>query len=161
MKKRILAIMLMLLFAVSVFALASCGGGGSDAPAPDNRPEIEGVTFNGATYTYDGTEKSIEVSGLPEGATVTYTTSNKATNAGSYAVNATVKLEGHKDLTVTATLVIEPKEIDIEWGDLGPFASVGEEPEIEYTVVGALDGDEVNANISFGDCDFTEAGEPD
>ena len=33
--------------------------------------EIEGVTFEGDTFTYDGTTKSIEVNGLPEGASVT------------------------------------------------------------------------------------------
>ena len=65
----------------------ACGGGGEDNP-PASSPtssgssssvsestdkEITGVTFAGAEYDYDGTEKRIEVSGLPTGVTVSYT----------------------------------------------------------------------------------------
>jgi hypothetical protein len=47
--------------------------------------EFTGVKFEGATYTYDGTEHALAISGitLPAGVSVTYT-ANKATAAGVY-----------------------------------------------------------------------------
>ncbi|WP_286761837.1 hypothetical protein, partial [Salegentibacter sp. UBA1130] len=45
--------------------------------------EIEGVTFESETFTYDGTSKDIFITGLPEGATVKYE-NNRQTNAGTY-----------------------------------------------------------------------------
>jgi hypothetical protein len=50
--------------------------------------DMSGVSFEDATYTYDGTEKTIAVTGtLPSGVTVSYTT-NKMTNAGTLTVTA-------------------------------------------------------------------------
>ena len=56
-------------------------------PKSDSQePEITGVTLSNAEYTYDGTEKSVSISGtLPYGATVSYT-NEKATDAGTYNV---------------------------------------------------------------------------
>ena len=94
MKKRsIIALILMLL----CFALAftSCGGtsndpsdgtengttenggtenGGSESDGSESADaEITGITFAGAEFTYDGTEKSIAIAGtLPEGVSVAY-----------------------------------------------------------------------------------------
>ena len=43
---------------------------------------IDGVTFENVETTYDGTEKTIAVSNLPDGATVVYDKANTYTNAG-------------------------------------------------------------------------------
>ena len=72
---------------------------------------IEGVTFDGATFTYDGTEKKIEVVGLPEGASVDYSPSNAQTDAGVYEITATITKENFETKTLTATLTINKKEM--------------------------------------------------
>lgn len=71
---------------------------------------ITGVTFNSSTYTFDGEEKEIVVSGLPEGASVVYS-NNKGTNAGTYKAVATVSKENYKDLVLMTDLVISKIEI--------------------------------------------------
>ncbi|MCI2069023.1 MAG: MBG domain-containing protein [Bacilli bacterium] len=51
--------------------------------------DMSGVSFNDASYTYDGTEKTLTITGaLPDGVTVSYT-ANKMTNAGTLTVTAT------------------------------------------------------------------------
>ena len=74
---------------------------------------FEGVTFEDATYTYDGREKSIEVNGVPDGATVKYNVSNSYTNAGTYPIEATISKEGYKTLVLTATLTINKATYDM------------------------------------------------
>src|SRR5699024_3891192 len=68
---------------------------------------ITGITFADGTFTYDGTPKSLQISGnLPVGTSVSYTNNGK-TDAGQYTVTA--NLEGgnnYKDTTLTATLTI-------------------------------------------------------
>ncbi|WP_211161588.1 MBG domain-containing protein, partial [Flavobacterium solisilvae] len=67
---------------------------------------ITGVTFSNGTFTYDGTAHSIFVSGLPTGATVTYT-GNAQTNAGVYTVDALVQMPNYNDLQLSATMTID------------------------------------------------------
>ena len=74
---------------------------------------FEGVTFEDATYIYDGREKSIEVNGVPDGATVKYNVSNSYTNAGVYPIEATISKEGYKTLVLTATLTIDKATYDM------------------------------------------------
>ena len=53
---------------------------------------VTGLTFADATYTYDGTEKKIEVQGnIPTGVDVVYT-NNVKTNVGSYLAVATFEV---------------------------------------------------------------------
>ena len=66
---------------------------------------ISGIALRDSAFTYDGTPKSLAVSGLPQGATVTYTGNGKI-NAGTYTVTAIVKRENYRDSTLTATLTI-------------------------------------------------------
>ncbi|WP_286761836.1 T9SS type A sorting domain-containing protein, partial [Salegentibacter sp. UBA1130] len=81
--------------------------------------EIAGVSFDGEFefFTYDGSEHSIFVTGLPEGATVAYN-NNTHTNAGTYTVTATVSLEGYEDLVLTTNLVIKKAEQEISFNEL-------------------------------------------
>lgn len=67
--------------------------------------DMAGVVFMDKTVTYDGFSHSIEVVGLPSGASVSYTGGDKA-EAGEYLVAATVRKEGYKTLTLEATLTI-------------------------------------------------------
>ena len=69
--------------------------------------QFAGLSFEGATVTYDGQPHSISVAGeLPAGATVDYGTGNEFTNAGTYEITATVHCEGYVDATYQATLTI-------------------------------------------------------
>ena len=50
--------------------------------------DMSGVTFNGASYVYDGEEHSLSIEGtLPDGVSVMYLNNNKV-NAGTYEVVA-------------------------------------------------------------------------
>lgn len=76
-----------------------------------DKADITGITFEGATAVYDGTEKEIVISGqLPEGVTVAYS-SNKATDAGTYNATATLSGKYYKDKALSATLTINKAEI--------------------------------------------------
>lgn len=74
---------------------------------------IDGVTFEDVETTYDGTEKTLAVSNLPNGASVTYDKANTYTNAGEYTVTATISQENHEDLQLTATLTINKATYDM------------------------------------------------
>ncbi|MCP1996392.1 MBG domain-containing protein [Flavobacterium sp. HSC-61S13] len=68
---------------------------------------LSGIVFNGQTVTYDGTSKSLILTGLPTGATVNYTNNNQI-DAGIYTVTATIDGgTNYEDTTQTAVLTIE------------------------------------------------------
>lgn len=75
------------------------------------------LEFSDATFDYDGTQKSISINTVPDGATVTYSSEtanqNKATNAGVYKIKATVSHPDYNDWVKEATLKINPKELTI------------------------------------------------
>ncbi|WP_157822096.1 MBG domain-containing protein, partial [Salegentibacter salinarum] len=79
--------------------------------------EIDGVTLEGASYVYDGTSKSLKVSGLPDGAAVSYA-NNGQINAGSYTVTATIRLDNYDDKVLTAQLDIEKAEQEINFNEI-------------------------------------------
>lgn len=82
-------------------------GGGTE----QSLAKIEGVSLADVTVTYDGSAKSLAVTGtVPTGVSVTYT-NNGQTNAGEYSVTASLSGEGYELLTLTAKLVIEKAEI--------------------------------------------------
>ena len=76
-----------------------------------NGKTITGVTFVGDTFTYDGTEHEIVISGTkPADVNVAYT-NNKGTDAGDYEATATLTGKGYNTLVLKATLTIEKAEI--------------------------------------------------
>ncbi len=77
------------------------------------KENFKGLSMVDATYTYDGTEKSVAVKGtIPAGASVVYE-NEKATDAGEYNVRATVSANGYNDLVLTSKLVINPKALTV------------------------------------------------
>ena len=75
--------------------------------------EFTGVTFDDVTTTYDGTAKTLAVSGLPTGAQVSYDKATSYTNAGEYTVKATVTLANYNPVELTATLTINKATYDM------------------------------------------------
>ncbi len=104
----------------------------------------EGVVFDDASFTYDGTTKSLKIEGaLPEGVTVSYE-NNGRTAVGSQQVAALIDGgDNYGDLELTATLTITPAERTLDFPapaaktygdgdfDAGATASSGE--AIVYT----------------------------
>src|SRR5690606_28786807 len=68
---------------------------------------VSGINLADASFTYDGTPKSLAVTGsLPAGATVSYT-GNARTLAGSYTVSALIRVPNYSDMNLSATLTIK------------------------------------------------------
>ncbi len=88
------------LCAFSISYLAGCTGNPASGPKT-----FTDITFNSASFVYDGTSKSIYVSGAPEFATVTYE-GNEKTNVGIYTVTAHISANNYNPLDLSATLTI-------------------------------------------------------
>ncbi len=79
--------------------------------------DLSGITFSGATYTYDGSVKSLTYTGtLPDEITNVAYTNNDQTDAGDYEVTLTFIYDATNYIASTdsmkATLTINKKEID-------------------------------------------------
>lgn len=79
--------------------------------------DLGGITFEDATFTYDGSEKSVFVKGvLPEGLSVEYS-GNGRINAGTYSVTATFAgdYDNYNEIEpITVRLVIEKADYDLD-----------------------------------------------
>lgn len=79
---------------------------------------MSGVSFESATYIYDGTEKELKITGtLPEGVSVSYT-NNTLTNVGSTTATATftgddTNYEAISDMNATLTITAASSTISI------------------------------------------------
>ena len=125
MKKAICIVVALMLALTVAFGLCACGetetpSGGNETPGteqPSTPGETEkpadpakqnftGLTLGDLTVTYDGEEHVVTIGGeIPDGAKVAYE-NNKATNAGTYNVKATVTKDNYNTLVLTAKLVI-------------------------------------------------------
>jgi hypothetical protein len=70
-----------------------------------NKADITGVVFSNYTCDYDTTEHTLLARGIPDDATVTYS-SNTSTDAGIYNANVLVTKANYNDLSLNATLTI-------------------------------------------------------
>lgn len=123
MKRSLLSILAVLvLLAMMCVAFSSCGiqkGDGNHPNTPsDTQIDLTGIAFDGATVKYDGTAKTLVISGtLPDGVSVRYEYRNDAdteklsdtgvTEIGSYTVHAIFTKSGHAEKTMTAKLLIK------------------------------------------------------
>ena len=111
--KKLLLCILCIVTCLCAIGFVGCGDNSTPPETPQTQSDktITGVTYESATFTYDGTEKVLTVSGtVPEGVTVAYT-NNKGTNAGTYNAQAVLSGTGYKTLTVSATLTINKAEL--------------------------------------------------
>ncbi|WP_268037066.1 MBG domain-containing protein, partial [Algoriphagus sp. PAP.12] len=103
--------------------------------------EIGAILFADGTFEYDGTEKSLSITGtLPSGTSVAYT-NNGRTDVGSQEVTATITGSNYTTLELTADLTITAKEITVT-ADAGQSKIAGEaDPTLTYTAEGLADGE--------------------
>lgn len=113
MKKRVLLLATILLV-FACFAFCSCSIPGL-TPGTQGGNQTADIKFENATFTYDGTPKSLAASNLPAGTVVTYA-GNEQTDAGVYSVTATFTMPaGYAPVSpMTATLTIEKAPIALE-----------------------------------------------
>lgn len=101
--------------------------------------DLSWITLSDATFSYDGTEKTVEISGeLPTGVYVQYT-DNKKTDAGVYTVTARlVDGDGIVLKTMTATLTINKAVYDMSGVSLPDVTHAYNGTEDTPSIVGTL-----------------------
>lgn len=147
MKKKFLFFVLFFALFSSLFMLSSC--------AKENK-NFEGLGFEDKSVMYDGQAHSLEVTGVPDFAKVSYT-ANSFTEVGVYEVTATVTAEGYNDWVKKANLSILEREDEVsvegfefDWKEVGK----------EYKITG-YNGNATELIIpsSFNGLPVTEIGE--
>ncbi len=74
---------------------------------------FDGITFADKEITYDGHPHSLEITGVPSFASVSYDKAIMYTNAGEYTVTATVSADNYTSQVLTATLKINKATYDM------------------------------------------------
>ena len=118
---------------------------------------MSGISFGNATYTYDGGEKSLAISGtLPSGVTVTYT-NNGHTNAGTYTVTASFTGNAnYNDIAdMTATLTINKATYDMSGVLFNDAAYTYDGSEKTLVITGTLPS---GVTVSYTTNSLTNAG---
>ena len=119
--------------------------------------DMSAVKFENTSYTYDGTEKTILISGnLPEGVTVVYE-NNKLTNAGE--IIATAKFSGDENheaiSSMSATLTIDKANFDMSGIKFEDAAYTYDGLEKEIVITGTLPE---GVTVSYINNNLTNAG---
>ena len=86
-------------------------GGEAEKPADPAKANFTGLTMSDVTVTYDGTEHVVTINGEVQGGASVVYENNKATNAGTYNVKATVTKDNYNTLVLNAKLVINKANI--------------------------------------------------
>lgn len=98
-----------LLFLIPGFIGILLSGCATNNPTPTVNKDFEGVTFNDASYVYDGVAHQLnEVSGAPTGTSITYQGRDSQIDVGEYPATATLVKDGYNTKTLSATLFITP-----------------------------------------------------
>ena len=105
----IFALALLCLTLTSCDAISGLFGGGGKITASD----LEGVVFEDMTVTYDGSEKNIFATNVPEGVSVVYE-GNEKINAGEYTVKAKFYSGEELLLEKSATLTIKKAQYNMK-----------------------------------------------
>ena len=114
--------------------------------------EFDGVELRSQTFICDGEVKSLEVTGAPDGTSITYT-NNGQIEHGEYTVTAVLEKEYYNSKTLTATLTINYSTFDGAELNSRTFMYDGEAKSLEVT--GAPEG----TRIEYTGNGRSEAGE--
>lgn len=106
---------------------------------------------------YDGNAVSVDIHGVPEGATVNWTTARNYVNAGSFTVSANVSMPNYETLIVNGYVDIEALEVEVEYFIKPSYVS-GETPRVvgRYT---NINGEIVNFTVDTSSLRRSEDGE--
>lgn len=135
MLKNIIGVLGTVLMVSSSLMLTACGdnkdnGGNSnnDTEQESTLKKFEGITYSDKTFTYDGIQKELVLSGtLPEGSNVVYT-NNVGTNAGVYNATAKITCNGYSELNLSAKMTINKASYDVtetHWNYASPYTYDG------------------------------------
>jgi gliding motility-associated-like protein len=114
---------------------------------------INSIEFGDGSFVYDGTARSLAISGtLPTGTNVSYT-NNSRTDVGSQTVTATITGSNYEDLILTATLVITPATVTGITFDDENFVYDGTTKSL--TIAGALP---LGTSVAYGNNSRTDVG---
>ena len=103
-RKPILFFVTIVIAVLAMMTLVACGDKGSGTKG---LASFDNLTFEDATFEYDGTEHKIEVKGAPAGATIEYD-NNTATEIGEYNATVTVSKDGYNPKTLNAKMIVMP-----------------------------------------------------
>lgn len=168
--KRVRAFILAMIFAFSAVGLSACANTNNPpvypppvgpGTQPEQDKEITGVIFNNATYTYNGLQKTLRASNIPQGVTAIYS-NNTGTNVGEYNASVTLSGEGYVTKTLTAKLTIAPAEFKfVEFND-ATVAYTGEDISLKVkyapngsTVVYTYNGEQADGVKQIGTYEVT------
>ncbi len=100
-------------------------------PAP-----VSGITFVDGSFVFEGTAKSLAITGaLPQGTSVAYQ-NNGRTNIGTQVVTATITGSNYITLVLTSDLNITPKELGIVVNPNQSKTYGDADPELTFTAEG-------------------------
>ncbi|WP_338224309.1 MBG domain-containing protein [Algoriphagus confluentis] len=103
---------------------------------------ITGITFADGSFVFDGTAKSLAITGtLPTGTSVAYT-NNSRTNVGTHEVTATITGSNYITLVLTADLTVTPRTLEVI-ADSGQSKDFGDlDPVLTFTASNFGEGDD-------------------
>ncbi len=131
-------------------SIAIVNGGITITEAP--KADFTGLSLTDKVFTYDGNEKSLTVAGnIPAGANVTYKydgSTDKPTDVGEYDVEAVVTKDGYNDLTLNATMTINPKNLTVS-------GMSAQNKEYDGTANASVSGGTLSGKVSGDDVDAT------
>ena len=113
--------------------------------------DMTGITVENVDVTYDGEYHGIEITGVPQGATIKYGTSEstytldecptyKDASAEAYVIYYQVTATGYNTYTGSATIKISPAIVNIIWEDT-TFAYDGQPHSPQVIASGIITGD--------------------
>lgn len=104
-------------------------------------------------FTYDKTEKKVELTGLPVGVSVESYTGNHAVDAGEHTATAVLAFDQHnfeQPVFSTLTWHIKPKQVDLLWSEASLRSYDGLPSNVTATVSGVEAGDTCLVNVTGG-----------
>lgn len=115
------------------------------------------IYIDSISKDYDGNAVSVDIHGVPEGATVNWTTPRSYANAGSYQASANVSMPNYETLVVNGYVDIEALEVEVEYFIKPSYVS-GETPRVvgRYT---NINGEIVNFTVDTSSLRRSEDGE--
>lgn len=121
-------------------------GSNNNTPDEEQKPnedesllEFSGIEFKDKSIPYDGEEHTIEVSGVPSFANVSYSNEGPYVNVGQYEITVKITADNYKDLTLKAKLNITEIEFSNVAFENGSFDYDGNPHSI--TISGNLPAD--------------------